>query len=114
MGVFRFILAGLVVLFHFGGLPWLVGRIAVFAFYCISGFLIFQVLDRVYLQAPGGTRRFLLNRCMRLGPLYAVYTALTLAFVFQRWMSSRASASACFNSAARRSDDSSRSARWFT
>ena len=79
MGIFRFLLAALVVLFHFGGLGWIVGRIAVFAFYGISGFLIFQVLDRVYLSEPRGIPRFFCNRFVRLVPLYLVYTVLTLA-----------------------------------
>jgi peptidoglycan/LPS O-acetylase OafA/YrhL len=81
MGIFRFLLAALVVLFHFGGLGWIVGRIAVFAFYGISGFLIFQVLDRVYLSEPRGIPRFFCNRFVRLVPLYLVYTILTLAMV---------------------------------
>jgi peptidoglycan/LPS O-acetylase OafA/YrhL len=81
MGIFRFLLAALVVLFHFGGLGWIVGRIAVFAFYGISGFLIFQVLDRVYLSEPRGVTRFFCNRFVRLVPLYLVYTVLTLAMV---------------------------------
>jgi peptidoglycan/LPS O-acetylase OafA/YrhL len=81
MGIFRFLLAGLVVLFHFGGLGWIVGRIAVFAFYAISGFLIFQVLDRVYLSEPRGIPRFFCNRFVRLVPLYLVYTLLTLGMV---------------------------------
>jgi len=81
MGIFRFLLAALVVLFHFGGLGWIVGRIAVFAFYGISGFLIFQVLDRVYLSEPNGVTRFFCNRFVRLVPLYLVYTVLTLAMV---------------------------------
>ena len=84
MGIFRFLLAALVVLFHFGGLGWIVGRIAVFAFYCLSGFLIFQVLDRVYLNEPRGVPRFFLNRFVRLIPLYLLYTLLTLAMV--RWL----------------------------
>jgi peptidoglycan/LPS O-acetylase OafA/YrhL len=84
MGIYRFLLAALVVLFHFGGLGWIVGRIAVFAFYCISGFLIFQVLDRVYLDEARGVLRFFLNRFVRLIPLYLLYTLLTLAMV--RWM----------------------------
>jgi peptidoglycan/LPS O-acetylase OafA/YrhL len=84
MGVYRFILAALVVLFHFGGLDWIVGRIAVFAFYCISGFLIFQVLDRVYLGEPRGVWRFLCNRFVRLFPLYVAYTLMTLAML--RWL----------------------------
>jgi peptidoglycan/LPS O-acetylase OafA/YrhL len=81
MGIYRFLLAALVVLFHFGGLGWIVGRIAVFAFYCISGFLIFQVLDRVYLNEPHGIPRFFCNRFVRLIPLYLLYTVLTLAMV---------------------------------
>jgi peptidoglycan/LPS O-acetylase OafA/YrhL len=84
MGIFRFLLAALVVLFHFGGLGWIVGRIAVFAFYCLSGFLIFQVLDRVYLNESRGIPRFFLNRFVRLIPLYLLYTLLTLAMV--RWL----------------------------
>jgi peptidoglycan/LPS O-acetylase OafA/YrhL len=84
MGIFRFLLAALVVLFHFGGLGWIVGRIAVFGFYCISGFLIFQVLDRVYLDEPRGIPRFFLNRFFRLVPLYLLYTVLTLAMV--QWL----------------------------
>jgi peptidoglycan/LPS O-acetylase OafA/YrhL len=77
MGVFRFLLAALVVLFHFGGLSWIVGRIAVYAFYCISGFLIFQVLDRVYLPESAGGVRFLANRFIRLAPLYIAYALIT-------------------------------------
>jgi peptidoglycan/LPS O-acetylase OafA/YrhL len=77
MGIYRFLLAALVVLFHFGGLSWIVGRVAVYAFYCISGFLIFQVLDRVYLREQAGIGRFLANRFVRLAPLYAAYALLT-------------------------------------
>ena len=81
MGIYRFVLAALVVLFHFGGLGWIVGRMAVFAFYCVSGFLIFQVLDRVYLSEPRGFWRFLCNRFVRLGPLYLTYTVMMLVMV---------------------------------
>lgn len=81
MGIYRFVLAALVVLFHFGGLGWIVGRMAVFAFYSVSGFLIFQVLDRVYLNEPRGSWRFLFNRFVRLAPLYLAYTVLTLLMV---------------------------------
>jgi peptidoglycan/LPS O-acetylase OafA/YrhL len=81
MGVFRLTLAALVVLFHFGGLSWIVGRVAVFAFYALSGFLIFQVLDRVYLARDRGVGRFFVNRLIRLGPLYVVYALLGLIVV---------------------------------
>jgi peptidoglycan/LPS O-acetylase OafA/YrhL len=83
VGVYRLLLAALVVFFHFGGLSWIVGRVAVFAFYCVSGFLIFQVLDRVYVEEPRGIWRFYGNRLLRLGPLYVVYVVMTLAMV--RW-----------------------------
>jgi peptidoglycan/LPS O-acetylase OafA/YrhL len=81
MGVFRFLLAALVVLFHFGGLSWIVGRVAVYAFYCISGFLIFQVLDRVYLSESAGSARFLANRFIRLAPLYIAYALITVVLL---------------------------------
>ena len=81
MGVYRLLLASLVVLFHFGGLSWIVGRVAVFGFYCTSGFLIFQVFDRVYVDAPRGTWRFYGNRLLRLGPLYVVHVIATLVMV---------------------------------
>ena len=81
MGVFRLTLAALVVLFHFGGLSWVVGRVSVFAFYALSGFLIFQVLDRVYLARGGGVARFFANRFIRLAPLYVVYTMLGVVVV---------------------------------
>jgi peptidoglycan/LPS O-acetylase OafA/YrhL len=86
VGVYRLLLAALVVLFHFGGLSWIVGRVAVFGFYCVSGFLIFQVLDRVYADEHRGMWRFYGNRLLRLGPLYVVYVVLTLAMV--RWSGS--------------------------
>lgn len=81
MGIYRFLLAAVVVLFHFGGLSWVTGRVAVFGFYCVSGFLIFQVLDRVYLDERGGFARFFLNRLVRLGPAYLLYALITLGIV---------------------------------
>ena len=81
MGIYRFLLAAVVVLFHFGGLSWVTGRVAVFGFYCVSGFLIFQVLDRVYLDERGGIARFFINRVVRLGPSYLLYTLITVGIV---------------------------------
>lgn len=50
MGLYRFWLAITVVMFHMGGISWVSGRVAVFSFYCVSGYLIFRVLDTVYLK----------------------------------------------------------------
>ncbi len=84
MGIYRLLLAALVVFFHFGGLSWIAGRVAVFAFYCASGFLIFQALDKVYADQRRGIWRFYGNRLLRLGPLYVAYVVMTLAVV--RWI----------------------------
>ena len=81
MGIYRFLLAAVVVLFHFGGLSWVTGRVAVFGFYAISGFLIVQVLDRVYLGERRGVGRFFVNRAVRLGPSYLLYAGLTLLVI---------------------------------
>ena len=81
MGIYRFILAAVVVLFHFGGLSWVTGRVAVFGFYTLSGFLIVQVLDRVYLGERRGVGRFFVNRAVRLAPSYLLYAGLTLLVI---------------------------------
>lgn len=84
MGVYRFLLAASVVYFHFGGGSWVVGRIAVAAFYVVSGFVIFRVLDRNYGLESQGIVRFYLNRILRLGPLFLVISGLTYAWLVVR------------------------------
>ena len=78
MGVFRLLLSAIVVMFHFGGYGPLAGRASVFTFFCISGYLMALVIERVYGYRPGGVLRFYVNRALRLVPLYMLYVALTL------------------------------------
>jgi peptidoglycan/LPS O-acetylase OafA/YrhL len=81
-GSYRFALASLVVLSHLAGeLNAWAGGYAVFAFYVLSGYLMSLVLDRVYLQRPGGTWRFLGNRWLRIYPPYYAVLLLSLAIV---------------------------------
>jgi peptidoglycan/LPS O-acetylase OafA/YrhL len=75
MGVYRVLLALSVLLAHLGGAGWLSPRMAVAAFFIVSGYLIFQVLDKAYLDREEGLRAFYLNRALRLVPLLVVMMA---------------------------------------
>jgi peptidoglycan/LPS O-acetylase OafA/YrhL len=92
MGTFRFVLAFAILMAHITtdiG-PSLINRNslhilvwsgeAVFAFFIISGFYMSLIINEKYAKLPGGTRRFYLNRALRLYPihwtilgLYAMY-----------------------------------------
>jgi len=74
MGIYRFLLALSVVYFHFGGGGWAVGRMAIFAFYLISGYVIYRVLDRTYLRQNLLSRilAFYGNRLLRILPLFVL------------------------------------------
>jgi peptidoglycan/LPS O-acetylase OafA/YrhL len=84
LGVYRLLLSIVVVFFHYGGGPPLAGRIAVYGFFVISGYLMALVIDRAYGYSVGGAGRFYLNRLLRLGPLFLFYTLLSLALVESR------------------------------
>jgi peptidoglycan/LPS O-acetylase OafA/YrhL len=81
LGSFRFLLALAVIFSHlghattYGIIP---GRIAVFAFYVVSGYLITRVLHDVYRFkiAP-----FALNRALRLYPMHYIVAAASLPVV---------------------------------
>jgi peptidoglycan/LPS O-acetylase OafA/YrhL len=78
VGFYRFILAIGVVFFHVGNANWIVGRIAVFCLYFISGFLICRVLDTSYRNGVDRLAAFYCNRALRLFPLYIAITAATI------------------------------------
>lgn len=86
-GLFRLILAAMVMVQHFVanaapmGLtlalqPYEPGSVAVLAFFCLSGFVITEAADTVYRNKPGS---FLVNRMLRLLPHFAA--ALTLSIL---------------------------------
>ncbi len=78
-GSVRFALAQIVVLTHLW--PELLGiwagTYAVFCFFIVSGYLMARTLDRGY-TAPGGTRRFFVNRALRIYPPYLAVLLLAV------------------------------------
>jgi peptidoglycan/LPS O-acetylase OafA/YrhL len=82
VGLFRFLLALSVVLWHTETEYMLLnGGIAVIAFYCISGFYMTLVLNNKYLISPNGIKLFYLNRLLRLYPVYLVWLFFVAAWL---------------------------------
>lgn len=73
-GTFRFILAAMVVIQHFGMVLGPIGALAVQAFFCLSGFLMTLLMSSTYKGRPGA---FALNRFLRLYPTYWAVMAIT-------------------------------------
>jgi peptidoglycan/LPS O-acetylase OafA/YrhL len=72
----RFCLAWFVVAFHLTGIE--LGKLAVYGFYLISGFLMTLILNETYLFQ---FKAFFINRVLRLFPIYYLVSILTI-FVF--------------------------------
>ena len=77
LSAFRFYLAICVLTSHFGG-PGIWGFGAVEAFFCISGFLVTMIVKEPYAGRPGA---YLLNRFLRIYPIYWVCLALSCLVV---------------------------------
>lgn len=86
LGGFRFLLATLVLVSHASGyLPTIVsslslGNVGVLLFFVVSGFVICEALDLFYRNS---TRRFLLNRALKIFPAY--WAALPLSYAARFW-----------------------------
>lgn len=80
LGTLRFILAFAVVIFHIApGVAHFSGPVAVFGFYCISGFLVTRIADTTYRGRPVA---FVANRALRIYPAYWVVAAASLLVVY--------------------------------
>ncbi|WP_439851166.1 acyltransferase family protein [Pseudomonas syringae] len=80
LGYLRFTLAILVSLNHL----WIiygVGRLAVFSFYVISGYLMTAIIRDTYGTTAPGIKRYIANRLLRIYPSYLI-VFLTFAVVF--------------------------------
>ena len=78
IGTLRFFLANMVVLNHlFHPTSGKLGAQAVVAFYLISGFLMTRVLHDTYGFSRRGIWHFLINRTLRIYPLYWLFAGLT-------------------------------------
>lgn len=82
MGIIRLLLALSVVAAHCGlilNLDFVGGRIAVQAFYIISGFYMSLILNEKYIGVNGNYKLFISNRFLRLYPIY--WTVLILSII---------------------------------
>ena len=80
-GFYRTFLAVMVVALHIGGIPWL-GGYAVFAFCMLSGYLMTMVMQRTYGYTVAGVGKYLLNRFLRIYPLYWLAGLTTLVLLY--------------------------------
>lgn len=83
MGIYRFLLALNVVIFHLLGVP-AIGPFAVFSFFVLSGFLMTLIMKETYGYSFLGVSKYAINRFLRLFPVYWVLlliTILTIALV---------------------------------
>lgn len=86
-GTFRTALALMVVAQHLGGAPRM-GAYAVFGFYVLSGYLMSCIMHRDYGHTPAGAARYLLNRFLRIYPIYWLsigLSALLIALVGEQF-----------------------------
>lgn len=79
-GTFRLVLALMVVWYHFVDNA-AAGRIAVFGFFCLSGYLMTRVVNTTYADGLGGFVRYLGNRALRIYPAYWAVLALIAGIV---------------------------------
>lgn len=77
-GAFRFVLATLVVWNHLFGAPFS-GYMAVFGFYCLSGYLMTAIVNGPYADGLAGFARYIGNRALRIYPAYLAVVALVAA-----------------------------------
>ena len=81
-GCYRTYLALLVMVFHLLGVP-LIGQVAVFSFFVLSGFLMTMIMAQSYGYTAAGRTRYALNRAFRLFPPY--WAALFFALGVVLW-----------------------------
>lgn len=86
MGLFRFILAFVVLLHHLPDVPrislLLGGPEAVETFYIISGFYMAMVIDKKYSRCLKSYKTFIISRFLRIYPQYLVVLLLTVSSYF--------------------------------
>lgn len=88
MGIIRLLLALAVVLGHVGGLfgyEMTGGRVAVEAFFMLSGFYMALILEKKYVQANNSVRLFITNRFLRIYPSYWLVLVLTIGYSLLCW-----------------------------
>jgi peptidoglycan/LPS O-acetylase OafA/YrhL len=80
-GSLRIFLALVVVVAHLGGFVGYSAAYAVFGFYALSGYLMARILDQTYGYTAAGFGLYLLNRFLRLYPLYWLGCLIALVMI---------------------------------
>ncbi|MFA6051837.1 MAG: acyltransferase [Methylobacter sp.] len=80
MGIWRFILAFMVLLSHTPGsyLKGNFGQMSVLAFYFISGILMAMSFERFQIKSPSPVRKFFIDRLVKLWPSYMLVFIVSL------------------------------------
>jgi peptidoglycan/LPS O-acetylase OafA/YrhL len=79
-GVWRFLLAIEVVIYHLAAVP-VIGEYAVFGFFVLSGFLMTAIMQGTYGYSRRGFIAYLQNRALRLYPNYWFAMIVSLALI---------------------------------
>jgi peptidoglycan/LPS O-acetylase OafA/YrhL len=80
-GIFRFVLALNVMIFHGLDVP-AIGPYAVYSFFILSGFLMTTIMHETYGYTISGFKRFVINRFLRIFPIYWVLLLIILIIIF--------------------------------
>lgn len=81
-GLYRYVLASLVVISHF--LPYTVlGVNAVYGFFILSGYVVSYILSCNYLPLEGGKKRYGINRFLRIYPAYWLALLIVIALAWE-------------------------------
>lgn len=80
-GAFRFVLSVMVVVTHMF-YPYWFGHYAVFGFFILSGYLMTYVTNKVYFLNTSGVSRFLVNRFLRIYPIYYVVVFFSIIVLY--------------------------------
>jgi peptidoglycan/LPS O-acetylase OafA/YrhL len=82
-GYLRFFLATLVIMSHLGIKLWRfdLGVLSVVVFFMLAGYVVTDLLIRVFEPSKNLILRFYAERCLRIFPLYLYSLALTIAFL---------------------------------
>jgi len=81
LGLFRFVLALNVMIYHIVEIP-SIGQFAVYSFFILSGFLMTTIMNDKYGHSIIGFKKYAINRFLRLYPLYWLLSLLLLIMLY--------------------------------
>lgn len=80
-GIYRFILAIFVVFYHLLSIP-LIGNLAVYSFFILSGYLMTLICHQTYGFTLLGFTQYAINRFYRLFPIYWAILLMTILLIY--------------------------------